>query len=112
MVPLYLTTLDNHNTRPIIQLFMILIQNISAKLSIRVPIECSLGARINTVEAVDQLTCEPSISISADKHCECHKSLGPTAGAAVISSPSENYYSYYAKTVPLTENGNGTSLTY
>ena len=87
------------------QLFMILIQKISAKLNIKVPVECSLGARINTVEAVDQLTCETSLSTSADEHCECQKCLGPTA---VISNPSENYYSYYAKSVPFTEVGNGT----
>lgn len=85
-------------------LFIILIQKISAKLNIKVPVECSLGARINTVKAVDQLTCETSLSNGADEHCEYQKYLGPTA---VISSPSENY-SYYAKTVPLTEVGNGT----
>ena len=53
---------------------------------------------------VDQLTCETSLSTSAE-HSEGQKCLGPTA---VISSPSENYYSYYAKTVPFTEVGNGT----
>ena len=89
------------------QLFIILIQKISAKLNVKVPVECSLGARINTVEAVDRLTCETSLSTSTvtDEHCEGQKCLGPTA---VISSPSENYYSYYAKTVPFTEVGNGT----
>ena len=89
------------------QLFMIFIQKISAKLNIKVPVECSLGARINTVEAVDRLTCETSLSTSTvtDERCEGQKCLGPTA---VISSPSENYYSYYAKTVPFTEVGNGT----
>ena len=89
-----------------------LFQEISAKLDIKIPVECSLGARINTMEAVDLLPCdsknqETSLSISAaNKHCECQRCLGPTA---VISSPPENY-SYYAKTVPIAETGNGIHL--
>lgn len=56
------------------------------------------------METEDQLTCETSLSTSADEHCEGQKCLGPTAA---ISSPLENY-SYYAKTVPFTGVGNGT----
>ena len=71
-----------------------------------VPIECSLGARTNTTEEVDDSKkLETSLPISADQHCECYNGSGPTA--AVISCPSENYYNYYAKTVPITEPGNG-----
>ena len=71
-----------------------------------VPIECSLGARINAAEEIDDSKkLKTSQPINADL---CHKCLGRTA---VISCPSENYYSYYAKTVPITEPGNGMYTT-
>ena len=70
-----------------------------------IPIECSLGARINATEEVDDSKkLETSRPISTDQHRECYECLGPTA---VISCPSENYYSYYAKTVPIPDSGSG-----